>query len=125
MLQGRGPSVPPRPQYYNVACPEGHVLRGLRTEGYQALRCPTCGEGIFVLPRSPLPDPPRPPARSRPEADRPRPAGGGAGRRRGVVAEGPTALAAPPPMADAPAAEEADAEVEWLEPEPVAQRPEP
>jgi hypothetical protein len=28
----------------------------LRTEGYQALRCPTCGGGIFVLPRSPLPE---------------------------------------------------------------------
>jgi hypothetical protein len=32
----------------------------MRTEGYQALRCPTCGEGIFVLPRSPLPEPSAP-----------------------------------------------------------------
>lgn len=44
-------------QPFSVACPEGHRLSGLRTEGYQALRCPTCGEGIFVLPRSPLPAP--------------------------------------------------------------------
>ena len=56
MLGGRS-STPQAPQYYQVACVEGHVLHGRRTEGYQALRCPTCGEGIFVLPRSPLPDP--------------------------------------------------------------------
>src|SRR5262245_60491207 len=62
MLQGIGPAEPPRPQTYAVACPEGHILRGYRTEGYQALRCPSCGEGIFVLPRSPLPEPPSPPS---------------------------------------------------------------
>lgn len=60
-----GPAEPPAPQFYRVACPAGHVLRGPRTEGYQALRCPGCGEGLFVLPRSPLPEPPAP-------ADRPR-----------------------------------------------------
>ena len=42
---------------YNVACANGHRLRGERTEGYQALRCPSCGEAVFVLPRSPLPEP--------------------------------------------------------------------
>src|SRR6202012_4687941 len=46
-----------RTQYYRVRCAEGHALSGERTEGYQALRCPACGEGVFVLPRSPLPDP--------------------------------------------------------------------
>ena len=46
-----------RSQSYRVACAEGHVLQGHRTDGYQALRCPTCGEGIFVLPKSPLPEP--------------------------------------------------------------------
>lgn len=51
-----------RSQTYSVACPEGHRLTGVRNEGYQALRCPTCGEGIFVLPKSPLPDPPAPPS---------------------------------------------------------------
>lgn len=35
-------------------------MSGVRTEGYQALRCPTCGGGIFVLPRSPLPEPAAP-----------------------------------------------------------------
>ena len=44
-------------QYYSVVCPLGHRLRGQRTGGYQALRCPSCGEGIFVLPASPLPEP--------------------------------------------------------------------
>ena len=49
------------PQYYRVSCPLGHPLRGVRTEGYQAIRCPNCGEGVFILPRSPLPMPPAPP----------------------------------------------------------------
>src|SRR4051812_9629840 len=60
LLQGLTTSPPPTVQYYDVVCPEGHRLRGQRTAGYQALRCPTCGEGIFVLPRSPLPEPPLP-----------------------------------------------------------------
>jgi hypothetical protein len=47
----------PRIQYFNVVCPLGHRVRGQRTEGYQALRCPACGEGVFVLPLSPLPEP--------------------------------------------------------------------
>jgi DNA-directed RNA polymerase subunit RPC12/RpoP len=67
MMQGWAASPPSRAQSYSVACSEGHRLHGQRTEGYQALRCPTCGEGIFVLPRSPLPEPSAPatPARSR------------------------------------------------------------
>ncbi len=55
-------------EYFNVRCGSGHRVRGERTEGYQALRCPACGEGVFVLPRSPLPFPP-PPKRS--ESPRP------------------------------------------------------
>ena len=51
-LRGVAASTPVmRSQTYSVACPEGHRLTGIRTEGYQALRCPTCGEGIFVLPK--------------------------------------------------------------------------
>ncbi|WP_337177788.1 hypothetical protein [Paludisphaera sp.] len=54
----RGLSAPEAEvQYYNVLCPMGHRVRGQRTEGYQALRCPACGEGVFVLPASALPDP--------------------------------------------------------------------
>lgn len=55
----KGLATPPEAavQYYNVVCPLGHRVRGQRTEGYQALRCPACGEGVFVLPASPLPDP--------------------------------------------------------------------
>ena len=60
MMQGWAAAPPSRVQFYSVACSEGHRLNGQRTEGYQALRCPTCGEGIFVLPRSPLPEPPAP-----------------------------------------------------------------
>lgn len=44
-------------QPYTVVCPGGHRLRGSRTEGYQAIRCPACNEGVFVLPSSPLPEP--------------------------------------------------------------------
>jgi hypothetical protein len=57
MMQGWSAPPPGRAQGYRVACAGGHWLSGQRTEGYQALRCPTCGEGIFVLPRSPLPEP--------------------------------------------------------------------
>ncbi|MFO0893041.1 MAG: hypothetical protein U0790_28380 [Isosphaeraceae bacterium] len=59
----KGLSTPPvdRVQYYSVVCPQGHRVRGQRTEGYQALRCPACGEGVFVLPSSPLPEPEPPP----------------------------------------------------------------
>ncbi len=62
----KGLSTPPaaRVQYYNVICPEGHRIRGQRTEGYQALRCPSCGEGVFVLPSSPLPEPEAPPKKA-------------------------------------------------------------
>ncbi len=75
-------------QYFNVACSSGHRVRGERTEGYQALRCPACGEGVFVLPRSPLPEPAAP-ARS---------AGSRAAARRpdgAFVAEGPVELTDP------------------------------
>ncbi|GIW88769.1 MAG: hypothetical protein KatS3mg108_3093 [Isosphaeraceae bacterium] len=57
------------PQYYQVVCPDGHLLRGQRSATYQALRCPECGNGVFVLPRSPLPDPPPPTRRPRRSPD--------------------------------------------------------
>lgn len=66
----------PAPQYFQVTCPDGHRLRGLRTGTYQALRCPECGNGVFVLPRSPLPEPPTPtdsPGRTRTASRRPAP----------------------------------------------------
>ena len=59
-LRDLGTEPPAKVQYFNVACASGHRVRGERTEGYQALRCPACGEGVFVLPRSPLPEPAAP-----------------------------------------------------------------
>jgi hypothetical protein len=56
-LQELGTEPAARTQSFNVACAGGHRVRGERTEGYQALRCPVCGEGVFVLPYSPLPEP--------------------------------------------------------------------
>lgn len=59
-------------QFFEVHCAEGHAINGRRTEGYQALRCPDCGSGVFVLPRSPLPQPPVPASRRKrelPEAE--------------------------------------------------------
>ncbi len=66
-MKGLGTSPEAKVQYFNVICPLGHRVRGQRTLGYQALRCPACGEGVFVLPASPLPDPapPTQPRRSR------------------------------------------------------------
>ncbi len=65
MMQGWSASPSGKAQPFSVRCAEGHRLQGLRTEGYQALRCPTCGEGIFVLPRSPLPEPSAPTSATR------------------------------------------------------------
>lgn len=67
MKQGLAPPPSLEPQTYNVGCTGGHYLRGLRMEGYQAVRCPTCGEGIFVLPRSPFPPPAPPPQSKKPK----------------------------------------------------------
>lgn len=100
MIGGKGAAEPPKPQYYQVACVEGHVIRGERTEGYQALRCPHCGDGVFVLPRSPLPLPSAPAAsRSKRTA------------RSAPVEDRPIELADAPPQEDLE-------EIQWLEPEP-------
>ena len=74
MMRGWVAPSPPAATPYNVACANGHRLRGIRTEGYQALRCPSCGEAVFILPQSPLPEPPVPSAaamaaRARPDQD--------------------------------------------------------
>ena len=107
MIRGLTPAEPPRPQYFRVPCPRGHLVQGQRTAGYQALRCPTCGEGVFILPRSPLPEPPEGPRRARARAADPAP----------LVDEGPI------PLMDAPAGvdvvDRVDAEIEWEEPDPA------
>ncbi len=107
MLQGGDGPESSEPQYYRITCPNGHALRGLRTEGFQALRCPSCGEGVFILPVSPLPEPPAPaervPKRTRPE----RSEAGNAGWDEGPI---PLENA---PIATAAAAEEDLDEIEW------------
>ncbi len=89
VMQGLTPAEPPRVELYRAGCPKGHILRGERTEGYQALRCPSCGEGVFVLPRSPLPEPPALHRQDRGERSRP-------------VAQGPSAEDSPIPLNDPP-----------------------
>ncbi|QDV37831.1 hypothetical protein [Tautonia plasticadhaerens] len=108
-VKGLGPAEPVEPQAFRVSCPEGHVIRGRRTEGYQALRCPDCGAGVFVLPQSPLPMPPAPATRADEAA---------------VGAGGPSDDA-PIPLADhVPEGAIDEGEVEWLEPvEPGAGLP--
>jgi len=121
LLWGLAPTPPSKTEYYHVACPAGHRLRGERTEGYQALRCPTCGEGIFILPRSPLPDP-LPPGGQR--APRPDPSE----HSTDEMDEGPVQLSTPilaatPTRADELELDEADGDLEWLDPEPEAAPP--
>lgn len=118
-FQGMTPAPLARAQTFAVTCSEGHRLTGQRTEGYQALRCPTCGEGLFVLPRSPLPEPVAPSG-----------ARGAEGGRRAAVVESPWAddpvpLRDPPPSAGPERPEvdeppEADAEIEWVDDGPAA-----
>ena len=111
VMHGLTPAEPPRPQYYRAGCPRGHVLRGERTEGYQALRCPTCGEGVFVLPRSPLPEPPELPRHIRTAPTAP--------ARPGPSPEdAPITLVDPPPGVDI--LEVIESEFEQPEPEEEA-----
>jgi len=67
-LQDLASEPPAKVQSFSVTCASGHRVRGERTEGYQALRCPACGEGVFVLPRSPLPEPVAPARAAEPRA---------------------------------------------------------
>jgi hypothetical protein len=96
-----------RVQYFNVMCGSGHRIRGERTEGYQALRCPACGDGVFVLPRSPLPEPAAPARKPAPK---------GLGRSSPWVNEGPVELTDPGQAALDAGGDEvspSDAEIVW------------
>jgi hypothetical protein len=106
LLHGLATPASTQIQYFNVLCPEGHRLRGERTEGYQALRCPTCGEGIFIFPRSPLPEPVAPSAPARPR----RPAD----IERAAAEEGLVILTDPLPVQEAKEPE-AGGEIEWID----------
>ena len=119
MMQGWSASAPTRAQSFSVCCAQGHRLHGQRTEGYQALRCPTCGEGIFVLPRSPLPEPPVP-ASSR--------------RSRVSVSVEPDAFPEDEPLvltdpipstATATEGDEPEAEIDWVDEIPAEPESEP
>jgi hypothetical protein len=104
-------------QYFNVTCAAGHRVRGERTEGYQALRCPACGEGVFVLPSSPLPEPAAP---SRPSPSK------GASRGKAWVDDGPVELTDPGRVALDAGEDEpgmADAEIIWDDPPTETARP--
>ena len=41
---------------FAVKCSSGHVVRGSRQRRHQVVRCPECGDEVFVLPRSPFPE---------------------------------------------------------------------
>lgn len=62
------PAPPAAP--FKVACPCGAEQTGVRGARYQVVRCPGCGEDVFVLPRSPLPAVPDDPPGGRPAAGR-------------------------------------------------------
>lgn len=128
VLQGGPAPGAARVQAYRVACPEGHVLHGHRTEGYQALRCPECNAGIFVLPRSPLPEPVAPksgaaPRRRAPAAvveelvldEPPSPAEIARARAEHASARGRAAVA--PEPVPVPADAEPEAVIEWVDEE--------
>lgn len=57
LIQGMSAFSEREVQHYGVVCPNGHRLRGTRTERYQAIRCPACNAGVFILAASPLPNP--------------------------------------------------------------------
>jgi hypothetical protein len=105
-FKGLGAPAEVRVQYYSVVCPLGHRVRGQRTEGYQALRCPVCAEGVFILPASPLPDPVAPEHK----------AATGAAATRPIVDEGPVELRDPVEVTvelDQPDESPVEAEIIW------------
>ena len=109
-FQDLGSEPVSRVQYFNVLCASGHRVRGERTEGYQALRCPSCGDGVFVLPRSPLPEPVAPERPMRPKPAR---------MDERWVDEGPVELSEPATTAVDVAGSgllAADAEIIWDDP---------
>jgi len=121
MMQGWAAPPPPRAQSYSVACAEGHRLTGQRTEGYQALRCPTCGDGIFVLPRSPLPIPPVPASAIRARV---------AAAADAFPEDDPILLTDPPTSATGPEIEieggdATEAEIDWVDEVPAGAGPVP
>jgi hypothetical protein len=61
-----GPAVsgPLRP--FQVTCPCGQVVQGVRRSRHQVVVCRACGTRLFVLPRSPLTPPAPPSAKSQP-----------------------------------------------------------
>ncbi len=86
----------------------------MRTEGYQAIRCPSCGEGVFILPRSPLPEPPAPPRtrEAAPDARRPRAVA------QPDIEDEPIVLTDPIPASPGPKGEpDVDGEIEWVDEE--------
>jgi hypothetical protein len=108
-----------RVQHFNVQCPAGHRIRGERTLGYQALRCPGCGEGVFVLPVSPLPEPAAPENRRAKRA---------ATAVAAPIEEGPVGLAEVPFGAEyssGATSGAADAEIVWDDPDAEPDRPDP
>jgi len=114
-FQGLASAPPVRVQRFSVACPEGHRLSGSRTEGYQSLRCPTCGEGIFVLPRSLLPEQIAP-AVSSPTSGRRRPE-----RPEALPDEDSPVELTDPETVAATGEDPADGEVEWIDETPEAE----
>jgi len=53
------PPAPFRPKVevpFNITCKSGHIVQGTRRHRHQIVQCNTCGEDVFVLPRSPWPD---------------------------------------------------------------------
>jgi len=143
-LRGITPPAPVRSQGYAVLCPQGHRLTGARTEGYQILRCTSCGGAAFVLPRSPLPEPAAAPGKPA-ESTRPQSPAPQARLEAWAGDDGPAPVDVRP--ADAlprpaygdgtgiPPLDEADGEVEWVDevendetgdkPSPAPPRPAP
>jgi hypothetical protein len=78
--------------------------------GYQALRCPTCGEAIFVLPRSPLPEPPVPAV-----GPRERTAPAALATQPGPEAEPAPIVLTDPILVEETPADDVDGAVVWLD----------
>ena len=119
LIQGGGSLSEREAQHYGVVCPNGHRLRGSRTEGYQAIRCPACNAGVFILPASPLPNPVAPAS-----ASSRRPAV--AARASTVVDEGPIELRDAAEVSvdfDGNAATVSDAEIIWDDEVPETEAP--
>jgi DNA-directed RNA polymerase subunit RPC12/RpoP len=113
-LGGKSASPAAEAQDFEVLCQVcGQEVQGRRTDGYQAIRCPSCGGGLFILPRSAFREPPAAAGRRASRA-----------RDEGGFFDEPAEIVWTAPIPAKPAVDE-EVEIEWEDEAPAEPAPAP